>query len=88
MSSRESLLLLGNILKQSANKPIATYEVSATVTYIIYGSISVNGVAGYPVFKVNEFVAGHTRFDDYFLTTAEDPKGGSATLLSELAALA
>lgn len=83
---RELIDILTGTYNAATVKPLATYEVGNN-TYIIYAAKNLNGTVGYPCFRVNEFTAGQTRFDEAFLITVEDPKSGSATLINELAAL-
>jgi len=87
MKGTERNLILGNILSQAATKPVVVYEISSTLTYIIYPAKNVNGTILYPVSRVYEYQTGYTRFDDASLSTSLDVKAGSAGLITALGAL-
>lgn len=83
MFNRELLSLLTATYNAATVKPLATYE-SNNDTFIVYAPENINGVVGYPCSRVRLIATGQNRFDAGFLTTAEDPKSGSATLITEL----
>jgi hypothetical protein len=83
---RELIDILTATYNQDSVKPLATYE-SGNNTYTVYAKKEINGSFGYPCLRTKLITTGQTRFDEGFLITAEDPKSGSAQLLTDLAAV-
>jgi len=81
----EIVRVLSGTYLAATEKPLATYIVGIN-TYIVHAASNINNIVGYPCFRVSNYAADKTRFDNSFLVTLEDPKAGSATLLSELGA--
>jgi len=81
----EIVRVLSGTYLAATEKPLATYVVGIN-TYTVYAAKNINNIVGYPCFRVSNYAADKTRFDNSFLVTAEDPKAGSANLLTALAA--
>lgn len=60
---------LQGILKElrAQNTPPLSIHTSGTVTYVIYGAVSIGSVTGYPTLRITEVTPEHTYIDEGFV---------------------